>query len=420
MQTEDQAVEWLERVAMRPMLESLLESVCKDKPDNLHNYAIAWMRGTYADLAEEAGCHDQPDGAWATRDDVSATPEGLMAYLKEIEATSLLEAIIERAIRAQPPNVVAYVIEEFDALREAPAAVPAAGVTQGAATAVVARSASFAISVHPKARELIDAIESGEVEMVEELLAEGVPADSKDDDGMKTALMYAAEGERGCLDILLAHGATVDFQSKHGETALMAAIKYGDVETVQVLLDAGADARNVRDISGHTAVDCARDDEAILRLLDPAAADALADALAKARAARPTSGQPTRGPRRNSVSSESIDPKKSVLDTNLPVYEKSAEELRAIEVCIGPHLLFRDLDADTKQKLMLSMTERRVAVGEAVIKQGQDGDFFYIVDTGKLDCSVRDADLPEVRMQPPRMHDEIAREIARELARACA
>ena len=109
----DQAVAWLESVAMRPMLESLLESVCKEKPDDLLNYAIAWMRSTYPDLAGEAAAAAEPEGAWATRGDVDATPEALMAYLKEIDATTILEATIEKAIRAQPSNVVAYVVDEF-------------------------------------------------------------------------------------------------------------------------------------------------------------------------------------------------------------------------------------------------------------------------------------------------------------------
>ena len=384
-QTEDEAVEWLERVAMRPMLESLLESVCKDKPDNLHNYAITWMRETYGELAEEAACAALPDGDWAMREDVEPTPEGLMAYLKEVEATSILEAIIERAIRAQPENMVAYVIDEFDVLRsDSPEPLPVEGGLQ-AASSFVSGASQFAISVHPKAPQLIAAVEDGDVDTARALLEEGVPPNCKGQDGAKekTALMYAAEGEFELIKLLLDFGASIDFQTKHGETALMSAIKYNDGESVQALLDAGADYLNVRDISGMTALDFAQDDEDMLRLLDPAAADA----LAARKKAPPTRGKT--GPRRGSVSSESIDPKKNSANLDyMPRYEKSADDLAAIDACISGHLLFKDLDEVTKHALILSMSERNVEAGDTVISQGEDGDFFYIVDSGSLDCFV--------------------------------
>ena len=262
-QTEDQAVAWLESVAMRPMLEALLENVCKDKPDHLLNYAISWMRATYADLAVEAAAADEPDGDWATRADVEPTPEGLMAYLKEIDATTILEATIERAIRAQPPNVVSYVIDEFAGQRSMPAAVAPDTVGQSVAApstpggAVVSSAASAAAQGHhPLSKDLMDSIGDGDVERVEELLRGGVPADCKDAAGGKTALIAAAEGEEECLRLLLSFGATVDFQSKSGETALMAAVKYSDASIVRILLEAGADAL-LKDIKGVSAIDLA-------------------------------------------------------------------------------------------------------------------------------------------------------------------
>ena len=129
MATDEEMSAWLESVAMRPMLEALLENVCKDKPNHALNYAVSWMRSTYGELAAEAQRADEPDGEWHTRDDVEATPEGLMEYLKVSKITAILEAICERAIRAQPANVVAFVIDELAALRSvrytaAPSALP--------------------------------------------------------------------------------------------------------------------------------------------------------------------------------------------------------------------------------------------------------------------------------------------------------
>ena len=97
---------------LRPVLEALLASVCKDKPDRLLDYATEWMRTNYPEEAEEAASVDCVC-MWAPRNDVEATQEGLMAYLEETDATTVLEGIIERAISAQPENITAYVIDEL-------------------------------------------------------------------------------------------------------------------------------------------------------------------------------------------------------------------------------------------------------------------------------------------------------------------
>ena len=78
----DPAVAWLESVAMRPMLEALLEAVCKDKPDRLLDYATEWMRTSYPEQAAAAAAADCLC-EWAPRADVEPTQEGLMAYLEE-------------------------------------------------------------------------------------------------------------------------------------------------------------------------------------------------------------------------------------------------------------------------------------------------------------------------------------------------
>ena len=386
-QTEDQAVAWLESVAMRPMLEALLENVCKDKPDHLLNYSISWMRATYADLAMEAAAAEEADGDWATRADVEPTPEGLMAYLKEIDATTILEATIERAIRAQPPNVVAYVIDEFAGLRANPTgqvAAVAADVPSTPGGAVVSSAATAAAQGHhPLSKDLMDSIGDGDVERVEELLRAGVPADCKDAAGGKTALIAAAEGEEECLRLLLSHGAMVDFQSKSGETALMAAVKYSDASIVRILLEAGADPL-LKDIKGVSATDLAASEEEILELLDPAKAEA---AKAAKKGATPKKGV---APRRGSVSSESIDPKKQTDLSKIPQVPKSDDVIAHIESCIQGHLLFRELDRDTRSALILSMTEVKVAEGETIIAQGdKSADFFYVVDSGGFECYVK-------------------------------
>jgi hypothetical protein len=252
-------VQWLEQVAMRPMLEALLESVCKDKPDKLLNYAIGWMRSSYAEAAEEAEASSEETGLWTALSDIEPTPEGLMTYLKDVNATVILEGIIETAIRKQPKNVVAYVIDELAALRAGRKTdAPAETATNGSvSSAVIAESAKVAAHADPRADELLEAVDDGDQDLLAELLGKGVSPNCRDSSGEKTALIAAAEGEVGCLRLLLEKGASIDLQNKLGETALIAAVKYADAEVISILLEAGANPQ-VRDVSGKTAVDHAQ------------------------------------------------------------------------------------------------------------------------------------------------------------------
>ena len=63
---------------------------------------------------------------------------------------------------------------------------------------------------------------------------------------------YAASGPTSeWVALLLARGARVDAQAPNGTTALMMAARYGSFDSVELLLDRGADAarRNQRDLT---------------------------------------------------------------------------------------------------------------------------------------------------------------------------
>ena len=296
------AVAWLESVAMRPMLESLLESICKDKPNILINYAMYWLRDAYPAESEKASCAAEETLAWQTRLDVQPTPDGLMAYLKEVSATVILEGIIERAIRNRPTNVPAYVLDEFAAMRAGTSLdTQGGGSKQSLPGGYVADAATDAIATAVGA--MITAINDGDVERVEELLQQGVAGDVSDANGM-IPLIAAVEGETECLAKLLEHRSDVNVKDKKGVTALMTAARYGDVDCVQMLLEYGAD-KEMRDVRGMSALEYAKeaDAESIVELLDPLAAAAMREvAVPKKRAGQGRSN------RRGSVSSESIDP----------------------------------------------------------------------------------------------------------------
>lgn len=192
---------WLESVAMRPMLEALLESVCKDKPDVLLAYAIVWLRACYPQQASAALCLPPPV-EWRSRTDVDPSAEGLTAYLKEIYATDILEGILERAIRSQPANVVAFVLDECAAMltgvSRASGVIGGGGGNGGLAGGYVGQMFDATVDgsapQHTDAPALFEAVAASEVEQVATLLEAGVPADAREPKTLGTTLRSAAEG----------------------------------------------------------------------------------------------------------------------------------------------------------------------------------------------------------------------------------
>ncbi|KAH6561616.1 hypothetical protein BASA50_002332 [Batrachochytrium salamandrivorans] len=91
--------------------------------------------------------------------------------------------------------------------------------------------------------------------------------------------------------------------------------------------------------------------------------------------------------RRTSVSAESMVPStdKDYVKVNIP---KAAEQRKRIENAIHANFLFRSLDEEQYTDVINAMSEKPVAAGEEVIKQGGIGDYFYIVETGALDVFV--------------------------------
>lgn len=98
---------------------------------------------------------------------------------------------------------------------------------------------------HERAAELFDAVNDGDLEQLQKLLADGVPAGALDDDG-NSALHKAAEGETDCAKALMAAlaASTGIFEVKNGDekTCLEIAISYEDGTLCRLFLDAGAKA----------------------------------------------------------------------------------------------------------------------------------------------------------------------------------
>jgi len=97
--------------------------------------------------------------------------------------------------------------------------------------------------------------------------------------------------------------------------------------------------------------------------------------------------------RRTSVSAESIAVD-STTDEPLPVHPKTPEQLRRIKASIANNFIFRDLDEEQETGVLNAMQELAVDAGSVVIRQGDVGEYFYVVEVGLLHCYIRPEPLP--------------------------
>ncbi|CAM0135832.1 unnamed protein product [Umbelopsis sp. WA50703] len=91
--------------------------------------------------------------------------------------------------------------------------------------------------------------------------------------------------------------------------------------------------------------------------------------------------------RRTSVSAESIAPSVVTEEGKLNI-PKSESQANFIKEALTQIFLFKHLDSDQLHDVVLAMKECHTQAGTCVIKQGDDGDFFYIVQSGRLECYI--------------------------------
>lgn len=94
--------------------------------------------------------------------------------------------------------------------------------------------------------------------------------------------------------------------------------------------------------------------------------------------------------RRKSVFAEPYNPEKDDDDDKPAVVHPKSDSQRArLAEAVKHILLFRSLDGDQMQEVIDAMFERKVTKGEFVIKQGEDGDNFYVIASGKYKVFVK-------------------------------
>ncbi|XP_045216617.1 cAMP-dependent protein kinase type II regulatory subunit-like [Mercenaria mercenaria] len=92
--------------------------------------------------------------------------------------------------------------------------------------------------------------------------------------------------------------------------------------------------------------------------------------------------------RRQSVSAERYDPEEDDDDEEKTIHAKTDEQRDRLTEAVSGILLFRALEPEQMQDVLDAMFETVVNPGDFVIRQGDDGDNFYVIDSGRYDVTV--------------------------------
>lgn len=95
-----------------------------------------------------------------------------------------------------------------------------------------------------------------------------------------------------------------------------------------------------------------------------------------------------RGPRA-SVSAEAFGNWNKKEEFKAPFYPKSEELTSSLRNRLNQAFMFSNLNPDELEIVLGAMQKFSFAPGQQVIKQGDDGDNLYVVETGKLACTKR-------------------------------
>lgn len=94
------------------------------------------------------------------------------------------------------------------------------------------------------------------------------------------------------------------------------------------------------------------------------------------------------GGRRQSVAAEKYNPEEDTSDEPDVVHPKSDFEREFLIKALSSTFIFTSLDDEQKERVIKAMFGREVKSGEIIIEQGDDGDNFYVIESGMYDVYV--------------------------------
>ena len=141
------------------------------------------------------------------------------------------------------------------------------------------------------------------------------------------------------------------------------------------------------------------DVDAVADLSAPPAAAGSASSAAQAAPAptavdAPPPGAGRRRGRGGAISSESMAMASSAAPFKVNAVKKDDESRERIENAVAGNILFSHLDDSDRDTLVDAMAPKTFTPGSTIIKQGDDGDFFYIIDSGDCDVYVAKGNKP--------------------------
>lgn len=92
--------------------------------------------------------------------------------------------------------------------------------------------------------------------------------------------------------------------------------------------------------------------------------------------------------RRASVSAEPLSMEDDITHDRV-IHPKTDEQRKRLQGAVKEILIFKSLDQEQREYVLDAMFEKQATPGERVIELGDNGDYFYVVDSGKLDCYIK-------------------------------
>ena len=100
--------------------------------------------------------------------------------------------------------------------------------------------------------------------------------------------------------------------------------------------------------------------------------------------------------RRTSVSAEAMQPDSDSANWKPPKHDKTADQLSRLRTAVSSNFLFSSLDDESFTLVLDALSEKSiVAANIRVIDQGDEGDYFYVIESGEFDVYIHSQGQPQ-------------------------